>query len=377
MGKLLLPGLLLIHGLIHLIGFVAGYKLAVIKGFSFQPIVSLSATGIRMLALLWLVSAVLFITAAILYITGKPYSILAMCAIILSQLLIIIFWKDAKTGTVASVLLILPVLFAYTNTHFFQSAASETKVLIVNNNNTTTIVTDDMLQHLPPIVQLWLRNSVIVGKPMTEKAYLVQRGSMCIKPGGKWMPAVAEQYFNISRPAFVWTVKVGMLPGVEMTGRDRFAYGKGNMLIKLEGLFTVADGKGDAIDKGTMHRYLGEMCWFPSAALQPYITWKGIDSLSAEATMTYNGIMVAAIFHFDDKGRLVNTTAKRYMGMGKEASLEEWHIPCYSWKLFNGVLVPDSGTATWKLKAGDYEYYRWKLTDLQYNENVPQVKPRI
>lgn len=376
MSKVLLSLLLFIHGSIHVIGFVVGYKLAVIKGFSFQPIISLSGIAMKVLASLWLVSSILFLAAAILYIAGKPYSVLAMCTIALSQLLIIIFWKDAKAGTIANLLLILPVIFAYSNRHFFQSASSETKLFIANNN-TSVIVTEDMLHNLPPIVQLWLRNSGVVGKHLTEKAYLVQRGNMCIKPGGKWMPVVAEQYFNISQPAFIWTVKVGMLPGVEMTGRDKFADGKGNMLIKLEGLFTVANGKGDAIDKGTMHRYLGEICWFPSAALQPYITWKEIDSLSAEATMTYKGITVSAIFHFDDKGHLVKTTAKRYMGMGKEASLEEWHIPCYSWKQFNGVVVPDSGTATWKLKDGDYEYYRWKLTDLQYNENVPQVKPRI
>ena len=66
-----------------------------------------------------------------------------------------------------------------------------------------------------------------------------------------------------------------------IAGRDRYADGHGHMLIKLASLLTVADGAGPEIDQGTLLRYLGEIVWFPSAALRDYISWEAIDERSA------------------------------------------------------------------------------------------------
>lgn len=373
MQKLLLSALLFIHGFIHLIGFTAGFGLSDIKGFSGKTIIPLSATATKVLAILWLLTFVLFLVAALGYILHRQWWwMFCAAAIVVSQLLIIIYWKDAKVGTIANLLLVLPVMFAYGSYRFFNTAVTETKAIVSTPTASESIVTEDMLVHLPIAVKTWLGNSGIVGKPMTSRVYLKQRGKMCIKPGGTWMEAEAEQYFNIEEPAFIWTVKVRMLPGVDMTGRDRFADGRGNMQIKVEGLYTFADGKGDEIDQGTMLRYLGEICWFPSAALQPYMQWREIDTHTAEATMNYKSKSVSAIFHFDEKGRLISTAARRYMGMGKDATLQDWYIPCTEWKAFEGVMVPVKGNATWKLKEGDYDYYQWEITDLRYNGQVPQ-----
>ena len=45
---------------------------------------------------------------------------------------------------------------------------------------------------------------------------------------------------------------------------------------------------GEKMDEATLQRYLGEMVWFPSALLNPYVSWEVIDPLSAKATVTYN-----------------------------------------------------------------------------------------
>jgi hypothetical protein len=29
------------------------------------------------------------------------------------------------------------------------------------------------------------------------------------------------------------------------------------------------------------------------------------------------------------------------------------------------------GDAIWQLKAGDYNYYRWQVTDIKYDEQIP------
>jgi hypothetical protein len=246
-------------------------------------------------------------------------------------------------------------------------ATNESRQILQQAHTDKSILTIDKLALLPACVRNWIIKSGAVDKEITHSVYLTQKGFMSIKPGSKYMPAIAEQYFNIDKPSFIWTVKVNMMPGVQMAGKDKFENGHGNMLIKLYSLFTFADGKGDAIDQGTMLRYLGEICWFPSAAVQPYIHWEEIGNNSARAIMTYGKQKVSAIFTFDDDSKLIRTDALRYMGLGKDAELHEWQIPCTEWKSFEGVKVPSKGNAIWKLKDGNFDYYRWEITNIQYN----------
>ena len=61
-----------------------------------------------------------------------------------------------------------------------------------------------------------------------------------------------------------------------------------------------------------MLRYLGEIVWVPSAALSDYITWEEMDSTTARATMSYEGITASGIFKFDENGAFVSFEAGRY-----------------------------------------------------------------
>lgn len=378
MQKLLLSALLVIHGFIHLIGFVSGLGIAKVKGYSGKSIIALSNSAEKMMPFAWLLVCVLFLFSTIGYLLGKhTWYMPAVVALVLSQLLIILYWPDAKAGTIANVIVAVVVVFAASSAAFFRHADNETVSILHQPVKPHIVVTQDMLTHLPEPVQRWLNASGVVGKEMVHKAYLTQTGEMSIKPGGKWMPAKAEQFFNIDNPSFIWTVKVQMMPGIIMTGRDKLQHAQGNMLIKLHGLFSVVDAKGEYIDQGTMLRYLGEICWFPSAALQPYISWKQIDANSAEATLSYNGKSVSAVFTFDAQGRLVTTTAKRYMMLDGKSTLEAWLIPCTEWQVINGVTIPVAGSATWKLKSGDYEYYRWRITGIMYDNDLPAVNSTL
>lgn len=374
MLRYLLLALLICHGFIHLIGFVAGFGLSQFSNFTGKTLFPVAKQAEVVFTLLWLVAMLLFLSSGVMYQLHKQaWCFPALAGIVLSQFLVIIYWHDAKAGTVANVMLILPALVGYANYTFYTKANREADAIIRRAERGREIVTAEMLNGLPGCVRNWLTKSNVVGKPFVHTVYLKQNGYMSIKPGGKYMSATAEQYFAIDKPAFVWTVKVAMMPGVEITGRDKYEYGHGNMLIKLYSMFTFANGTGKEIDQGTMLRYLGEICWFPSAALQPYIHWQEVDEHRAKATMTYEGVTASAVFTFDNDGRLITTEAERYMGTGKDATLNHWQIPCTAWRTFHGIQVPVKGNAIWKLPAGDYDYYRWEITDIQYN--ITDVMP--
>lgn len=100
--------LLLIHGLIHLMGFIKSIKpdkITAIKTVISKPI-----------GLFWLTSAVLFLIAIYFLLTGNPlWWIVCSIAVIISQVVIIISWQDAKFGTLPNIVLLILI---YTTTVF-------------------------------------------------------------------------------------------------------------------------------------------------------------------------------------------------------------------------------------------------------------------
>lgn len=183
-------------------------------------------------------------------------------------------------------------------------------------------------------------------------------------PDQTYMAAEARQYFIVDEPGFVWNVDVTMMRVVPVVGRDTYIDGRGRMFIKAGGLITVADGTGPKFDQGTALRFLGEIIWFPSAALAPYITWESIDERQAKATLTFKGVTASAVFEFDDRGRFAGLTAQRYYNGG---SLETWVIPVTEWNTIRGIEMPVRGGAVWKLAAGDFDYYKWEILDVETN----------
>jgi hypothetical protein len=96
--------LAVVHGLIHLMGFVNGFGLAKLQGFSGQTISPLSKTGLQITSVAWLVAALLFVAAIAMFFSDKNWPPLALSAIALSQVLIVLHWQDAKWGTVANII---------------------------------------------------------------------------------------------------------------------------------------------------------------------------------------------------------------------------------------------------------------------------------
>ena len=129
----------------------------------------------------------------------------------------------------------------------------------------------------------------------------------------------------------------------------------------------IVDATGPTIDQGTLLRFLGEIIWFPGAALAPYLTWRALDDVTAEATMTHGGVTATARFTIDADGRVTGFRARRYMDDRTGAHLEDWYVPIDAWARFDGVEVATRGAVIWQLAAGNFEYYRWEITALEHD----------
>jgi hypothetical protein len=250
---------------------------------------------------------------------------------------------------------------------FVHAVEDEALALLGQARADTRVVAAGELRDLPAPVKAWLEASGVVGRPRAATVRLRQRGELRARPGMPWMPVRAEQYFSVDPPGFVWRADATMMHVLPVAARDRYADGRGQMLIKAASVINVVDAADDKIDLGAMLRYLGETIWFPSAALEPYISWDAIDATHARATMRYAGRTVAAVLTFDGRGRVARFDARRYLGGGPAATLTPWFAVCSEWRRFDGVEIPTRGEVGWELPGGRFTYFRWEITDAQLN----------
>lgn len=252
---------------------------------------------------------------------------------------------------------------------FKQNVMKEVQELFYRHvDNKHQMILQSDLEGLPFCVQKWLLQAEVVGKEKIRCARLKQKAMMRMREGKPWMPTEVEQYFTVDKPGFIWKAHIKAAPLFHIAGRDRYDEGKGNMLIKLLTWIKVADATGEEIDQGTLLRFLAEIMWFPTAALSSYIKWEEIDSHAAKATMTYRGVCASGVFTFNETGEVISFGAKRYMEAKGKYSLEDWLVRIEESKKFQGVNIPFKGEVIWKLKTGDFCWYQFEISEIEYNK---------
>lgn len=363
--KILFFIIVVLHGLIHLLGFIKAFRIGEIKG--------LTIPVSRPAGIVWLLATLLFIVYGLLRFACAAFDWAAgFGAVAISQFLIIRFWKDARFGTIINVLVLIISLVSYGNYSFRRLTEKETAdILIRKVIPEMRIMTEDDIGPLPAPVQRWLRRSGAMGKAPVTHGKIVQKAELKMSPDQEeWLRATAVQYSVMDPPSFIWTVDVYLNRFIYFKGRDKFSEGKGAMLIKVNSLFNVVNEKGDKLDEATIQRFLGEMVWFPSLAVSRTVAWQQINDTAALATMSYLGTRGSGTFYFNRQGDFVKFSAMRYMGNDKNDERKEWILTVYGYKTFQGIKVPASMSAAWKLPEGDWTWLKLEIEDIKYNEDA-------
>lgn len=271
-------------------------------------------------------------------------------------------------GIVLAILIVITLVIAIAYLFFSRNANQEAEKLFNNLKIANRQIERSDLKELPPIVQKWMENSGVIGQPAIQALRMKKAGLMRTNPKQKWMYFTDEQYFRVDQPGFIWKAKVKAAPFMFLVGKDKYEKGHGEMLIKLFSLLKVADARGPETDQGTLLRYLAESVWFPSAALNSYISWEEIDDCSARATMSYKGVTASGIFKFNQDGQPTGFEAKRYMESKGDFSLENWCTYMKDYKVFDGITIPAQADIVWKLDSGDFHWYHVEVKEAEYNE---------
>lgn len=354
--------------MIHLMGFAKEWNLGPDGRFLGKTIIHLSENTSKFAGVLWFITCMLLLVATYGYYSRKDWFwIVGIAGIVISQMLIILYWPDAKWGTIANVILLVLIVFAAGRFEFNRMVKKEVDNLVSSSSGDNTIISKEEIAILPEIIKTWLRKSDVIGRAMPTSVHIKQRGSMRTTPYGEWMPFDAEQYFTIDPPGFVWNATIHTDKFIDIVGRDKFENGKGNMLIKAASLIPIANSTGKEIDEGTMIRYMAEIIWFPHSAVSDYLDWEEIDSTHARVTMSYNDMTVSGIYTFNKDGFPIGFEAQRYGEFEGKFYKEKWLVTTTHYGYFEGMPVANASEVTWKLKGGDFTWLRLVISDVQYN----------
>lgn len=220
------------------------------------------------------------------------------------------------------------------------------------------------LVDLPEPVQRYFDHVLKEGQLYINRVRLRHNGTMKTGLDKRWTKITGEEYFTTANPGMIWIGRTRFFTAI-----DRFAKGKGNLLVKLLGIFKVVNAKGEAFTQAELLRWLGESVWFPTNLLpSEYLQWTPIDYFTARLDYNYGGLHVWYTVRFDKNGEIIQLETQRYRDA---KNLDTWIGKLSRYKRHHNMLIPTVIEASWRLSNLDYPYARFKLTHIDYGKRKP------
>ncbi len=225
------------------------------------------------------------------------------------------------------------------------------------------------LAGLPDPVVRYFEFAITPGLPLIRTARIEHAGEFRSALGASWSPFTSVQHFSVEPPGFVWDAGIRMSPLLTVRVRDSYLQGTGAMQARIASLIPVVDAQGGAgLASGSLHRYLAESAWLPTALLPGQgVVWEAVDDSTARATLTDSGISVSLDFRFGERGEIVSAyTPARFRDVNGVAVPTPWMCHFESYVPMDGMMVPGEGDVEWILPEGRLTYWRGRIVKAEY-----------
>ena len=356
--RIVLVLLLILHGLIHLMGFA--------KAFQFGEMEQFTKEISKPMGILWFLAALLFIVTAIGFFLRKDWwPLLGIVIVILSQGLIFNTWADAKYGTIVNVIILGVAIVGQSNLTFENSYKGDVASAMNIKAPSPELLTEEDLAPLPMCVQKYLVYVGAVGKPKVNNVKIVFNGEMRDK-GKDWFKFTSEQYNFFGTPTRLFFMKAQVM-GLPTYGYHRYINEAASMNIKLLSLFSVVDMAVPELYPTETVTFFNDLCLFaPSALIDYRISWETLDTLSAKAIFNNNGTKISAILYFNEMGQLINFVSNDRYSVS-EMKAFPFSTPASNYNNINGYQLPSYGEAIWHYPDGEFVYGKFEVVDITYN----------
>jgi hypothetical protein len=356
---------LVVHGLIHLLGFA--------KAFGWAELPQLTVPISPFVGVLWLIGALLFLAAAgSLFVWPRWWWAIGACAIVVSMVAIVPSWTDAKFGALANLIALVGVVVG-----FLAQGPTSLRAAYERDVDHALVevapaepIADAELAHLPAPVQRYLRTTGVVGQPRVHNFRARIRGRIRNGPEARWIPLTAEQYNVIDEPTRLFYLTASMFT-IPVQGYHRYVGPSATMRVKAAALVPVVDVSGNEMTQGETVTMFNDMCVMaPATLIDPAIVWEPVDARIVRASFTNAGHTIRAELSFNEAGELTNFWSDdRYQTSrdGKTVKQVRWSTPLGRYRAFGPVRLASGGEGRWHEPGQEYAYIELMLDDVQYN----------
>lgn len=226
------------------------------------------------------------------------------------------------------------------------------------------------MNNLPTPVRRYFNHVLGGGQPPIRLMQMWQKGVLRTNPKSNWwMKFSATHVTNPASKCFSWRARVRMLPFLPLDVRDDYVDGVGSGEVRLPWAITVAsEGDKPEINIASLHRYLAEAVWCPTALLPiANVRWSPINDLRARATLTDRGNTVSLDFWFNTVNEVTAVyTSGRWNRRGKAFTLTPWEGHFSDYRRHQGILVPSRGEVGWYVDSELEIVWKGEVTALEY-----------
>lgn len=357
--------IILIHGCIHCMGFA--------KAFGYGNITAITKTISKPAGAVWLFTFFLFTAAVILLLLKKQaWWMPAGIAVIISQILIISVWQDAKFGTLVNILILAAAVAAFSKQRFTNQYKKDVTAYLKNSGMFHPgILTEEDIINLPEPIKKYLRYTHSTGQPKIKNFQLQFTGQIRKKGQKGWMPFSSEQY-NFTAAAtrlFFMNAKMMQLP---VTGYHCYKSGEALMDIRLLSLFKVQYQRGNEMNISETVTFFNDMCCMaPATLIDNRIKWLNTKGNTVEASFTVNNVTIQATLLFNDEGQLVNFISNDRYALMNDGSTQllQWSTPLKAYQEINGYRLASFAETVYKYPDGDFTYGTFSLKSIACNIN--------
>jgi len=310
-------------------------------------------------------------TAGLLQATPSRWWIVGLPALLLSQTLIVLSWSDAKFGTLANLIVLVPLVFAMLEASprsFASLYQRESARHLAQLPVSAALVTERDLEPLPPLLQRYLRHTGVLGKPRVLGFRARFHGRFRQGLDGRWMAFSSEQHNFLAPSARLFLMRASLF-GLPIDGYHDFVGAQARFRVRVFSLLDLVDGRGPQMNRSETVTVFNDLCVLaPAALVEAPVRWTTIAAQALRGVYTRGDQTIAAVLTFDAQGDLIDFVSedRSYSADGKTFRRLAWSTPLRGHRDFAGVRLPERGDAIWRTPEGDFVYGEFNLDELEY-----------
>lgn len=360
MLKIILPTILFLHGIIHIVGFVKSVRPNAVKVLK-EPISAMQG-------FFWLLAGILFLSGAVfLYLDINLNWAFLLPAIILSQVLLILNWKEAKYGTVVNLIVVFIVIVSFSTWQFRKTYEDEVKEnLSQASYYGSEMLSMDDVRELPEPVIRYLEYTHSIGKPKVNHFEVSFTGRIRAKKSNEWMPFKSEQNNFMHDPTRLFFMDA-VMKHLPVAGYHHYLKGVAAMDIRLLSLFTVQYFDGEEMNVAETVTFFNDMCIMaPATLIDKRISWEQLSDDSVKAKFSYKDITISAILVFNNEGALINFISDDRFNFEEKRRMR-WSTPITEYREINGYRLGAFAKTVYKYDDDEFAYGEFELKSIKLN----------